>query len=171
MALLAACILHFAALKCKVLFILHFTEIFDPQIIDLKKWANVQVFKMEVYEAKDTQCEIRNSEDKNLPFADGEYTVPLFKLHLGISKSSGALNCARVAGVKQSVLDRAVQILNCLVTKQTIPRPDGDLQSKPPSLCGSAPGGEALRMFLRRDASAWASDAEVRGIMQLLSKS
>jgi DNA mismatch repair protein MSH5 len=171
MALLAACILHFATLKCKAFFILHFTEIFDPQIINLKQWANIQVFKMEVYEAKDSQRGISAGEDKNLSLSD-DYAVPLFKLHVGISKSSGALNCARVAGVKQSVLDRAAQILNCLVTKQTIPRPDGDTQSKP-RFGGSTPGGDALRIFLSKDAAAWAnaSDTEVREIMNLLSKS
>lgn len=107
MSLLASCIKFFSQLGTKVFFILHFTEIF--KVLDISLYPNIEAFKMVVHKEE-------NSNDET-----DEFMTPLFKLQLGISDSSGGINCAKMAGVKEEVLFRAEVIYRCLVESVAVP--------------------------------------------------
>ena len=47
-----------------------------------------------------------------VPQTTEEEAVPLFKLELGVANSSAGLICAKMAGVKQGVIDRAHEIVD-----------------------------------------------------------
>jgi DNA mismatch repair protein MSH5 len=47
-----------------------------------------------------------------VPDTAEELAEPLFRLELGVANSSAGLICAKMAGVKQAVIDRAHEIVN-----------------------------------------------------------
>lgn len=47
-----------------------------------------------------------------IPQKKGGVATPLFKLELGVASSSAGLVCARMAGVKSAVLERAREIID-----------------------------------------------------------
>ena len=51
-----------------------------------------------------------------VPETTEEEAVPLFKLELGVANSSAGLICAKMAGVKQGVIDRAHEIVEATRT-------------------------------------------------------
>ena len=108
-SLLATCIKHFIFNKAKVLFVVHFTEVLHKDIIDctLHKDA-IQSFQMEMLKDRDLQID----DD----FNELEAT-PMFKLGLGIAPSSEGLLCAKAAGMKDSILQRALNIKESMTNK------------------------------------------------------
>lgn len=46
-----------------------------------------------------------------VPNSEDEQAIPLFQLESGVASSSAGLVCAKMAGVKQAVVDRATEIV------------------------------------------------------------
>lgn len=101
MALLAACIKYFAERSTKAVFVLHFTEVFT--VLDLPRYPNVETFRMVIHHER------YGTED-----AEDVCITPLYTLQVGISNSSGGIDCARSAGVNKGILKRAEEIKKCV---------------------------------------------------------
>jgi len=110
-ALLASCIKHFIDFKSKALFVLHFTEVFHRDIINLDHIPCIIPLRMEI-----TREETTTSTNTS----DGEDAVPLFRLRLGVSTSSEGFPCARAAGIAESVLQRAKDIKDTITNGENI---------------------------------------------------
>jgi DNA mismatch repair protein MSH5 len=108
-SLLATCIKHFISNKAKVLFVVHFTEVLHKDIIDCTLYKDsIQSFQMEMLIDKDMET--------NNDFRELEAT-PMYKLGLGIAPSSEGLLCAKAAGMKDSILQRALNIKESMTNK------------------------------------------------------
>jgi hypothetical protein len=80
--------------------VLHFTEIFDKQILDLDDVSSaasksIMAFKMQMHNV---------DEEKNDEFVN-EPSMPLYSLGIGISASSEGIPCANAAGISGSAPD------------------------------------------------------------------
>jgi DNA mismatch repair protein MSH5 len=72
----------------------HFLEMFSMGVL-VDGSSGIRALQMEV----------------QIPEKDGEDAMPLFKLQTGVAKSSAGLMCAKISGVKMSVLERAQEIV------------------------------------------------------------
>lgn len=116
-ALLATTIRHLAKNKTKAIFVLHFTEVLHPDIMPQNILGSITVFQMETFKPPDTDnqaCLLNSHEDLEAENLD---PTPLYKLKIGVSKSSEGIACARNAGVSESVCKRAQFIKDCIVAK------------------------------------------------------
>lgn len=52
--------------------------------------------------------------------------IPLFKLIPGVSKESYAFYCAKQNGIGESIINRAKEISDCILSKKEIKRVDDD---------------------------------------------
>lgn len=107
-ALLATCIKRFVQQKAKVFFVVHFTEVLHKDIIDCTLENSITPFRMEMLTEKNSQ----GSND----LAEVDAT-PLFALKLGVAPSSEGLACARAAGMRSSILQRASNIKDAMTNK------------------------------------------------------
>lgn len=130
-ALLAATVKHFALHKGSAIFVLHFTEIMDDQILSNELMRSISCFQMQTYNPHsrdrgggartgaraggrgDEYCE---AEDPS----DWDECAPLFKLHRGVAQSSQGIACAKSAGVDETILERAAYIKSCVHSHSTI---------------------------------------------------
>lgn len=122
-ALLASTVRHFVISKAKVIFVLHFTEILHPAILDAAVMECVNTFSMETHKptrqsvgeglSSDDDASDRdfgdNSEQNNSSKRSNRYSnndeeepMPLFRLKLGVAPSSDGIICARNAGMRLS---------------------------------------------------------------------
>lgn len=115
-ALLATTIKHFTKSKAKAIFVLHFTEILHPEILDATAMQSILTFCMETHRPVRTasgsngyisdhdfndgteQGEGVGGSDWREEEAERESTMPLFRLKLGVAPSSDGIACARTAG-------------------------------------------------------------------------
>ena len=116
-ALLATTIKHFTKSKAKAIFVLHFTEILHPEILDATAMQSILTFCMETHRpartASDSNGYISDQDfnegtergegaasgsDWREGEGEGESTMPLFRLKLGVAPSSDGIACARTAG-------------------------------------------------------------------------
>lgn len=93
-ALLTAALKKFAASESKVVCTTHFLEIFSMGLLS-EEHEGIRTLQMSVQISSDT---------------DGS-AVPLFRLDKGVANSSAGLVCAKMAGVEQSIIDRAHDII------------------------------------------------------------
>lgn len=71
---------------------MHFTELIESQVIGPPENNYINVFRMDMYSTK--------PDDDIIHSIDSETVMaPLYKLRLGMSKSSEGIACARAAGV------------------------------------------------------------------------
>ena len=105
-SLLAASIKHFIHNKSKVFFVVHFTEVLHKEIIDCTVEQSIRSYRMEML--KDTQGTNDLSEVE---------ATPLYKLNVGIAPSSEGIQCARAAGMRDSILLRASNIKEAMINK------------------------------------------------------
>jgi DNA mismatch repair ATPase MutS len=141
MALLAACIRHFNSGSTRVLFALHFHEIFTPEIIDFDILTKIQAFKMAVH------TESSGNEMVSM------YNTPLYKLQLGLCDNSGGMRCAKSAGMNSEVLERASDIKTCILSKTAIP------QRRRQTILNNSFNSELLKRFL--SVSHWKDVNEI----------
>jgi DNA mismatch repair protein MSH5 len=93
-ALLTAALKHLASGHSKVMCTTHFLEILSMGLlVDAENGVNA--LRMAV----------------QIPRNTNGNALPLFKLEKGVATSSAGLVCARMAGVKQAVIDRAEEII------------------------------------------------------------
>ena len=94
---MAAAIDALSQMKCKVVCTTHFLEVFSLGLLAEGR-GGVQCFRMGIH----------------VPENEGEDAVPLFKLEVGVAKSSDGLLCAKMAGLDGPILDRAGEILKAM---------------------------------------------------------
>lgn len=120
-ALLAATIKHFMRKKAKVFCVLHFTEVFAENILNMNspESACITAFMMKTYDPKDDGG---NGHEDEKGGATDVYaaSLPLYTLDIGISPSSEGIPCAMTAGVPYHVLTRAQEIKRSIVSKKGI---------------------------------------------------
>lgn len=130
-ALLATTIKHFATSKAKAIFVLHFTEILHPDILDEIAMQSINTFSMETHKPLktisngirtgggddsdndffDSDSDDGNAQPKGLKRNYGygfgadeaEEMMPLFRLKLGVAPSSDGIACAKNAGIIQTM--------------------------------------------------------------------
>jgi DNA mismatch repair protein MSH5 len=130
-ALLASTIQHFAEeqTKARIVFVLHFTEVFSPGILSQQTLDKLMCFKMQIYyceagaesDAIDQADQVPDEQQKQIDkYGEDCINVPLFNLVLGISPTSEGFACATSAGVDEVVVKRAKHIKNCLVEHKSI---------------------------------------------------
>lgn len=104
MALLSSIINHFVTTKVKAVFVTHFTEIINEEILGKESFTSLNIFRMETLETSEE--DIYHSQ-----------LVPLFKLKLGLNSSSEGILCAQTMGVPQDVIERALYIKDAIETE------------------------------------------------------
>lgn len=170
-ALLAATVKHFALHKGSAIFVLHFTEIMDDQILSNELMRSISCFQMQTYNPHsrdrgggartgaraggrgDEYCE---AEDPS----DWDECAPLFKLHRGVAQSSQGIACAKSAGVDETILERAAYIKSCVLSHSTI-RPIINTQS----LDAIRDNARLITLFL--STNDWLQDSSQEGIDKL----
>lgn len=106
-ALLGSVISHFVTNKAKAIFVLHFTEVLQEEILNQTQRQSIEVFNMAFH--SDTEGSSRDEE-----------MLPLFKLRLGVATSSQGIPCAKAAGMPETVINRANQVRNALEHGESI---------------------------------------------------
>ena len=111
-ALLAVTIRHFMREKAKFFCVLHFTEIFAEDIINInsEETSCISAFVMETYE----------NENKNEEHDPYKSSLPLYTLGIGISPSSNGIPCAFSSGIPQKILKRAQEVKDSIISKKEI---------------------------------------------------
>lgn len=106
-SILATVIKHFITHKAKAVFVLHLTEILNPAIIESQ--TQITTFRMEMYAADprvsggaERQVDALNTaEELRREYEEAhamQLLLPLYKLKVGVSKSSEGIPCAASAG-------------------------------------------------------------------------
>lgn len=166
-ALLAATVKHFALHKGSAIFVLHFTEIMDDQILSNELMRSISCFQMQTYNPRsrsssrgggggargDDYCE---AEDPS----DWDECAPLFKLHRGVAQSSQGIACAKSAGVDETILQRASYIKSCVLSHSAI-RPIVNTQA----LDAIRDNARLITLFL--STNNWLQDGSQEGIDKL----
>jgi len=100
------------------------------------------------------------------PESDEENPIPLFKLELGVSETSAGLVCAKMAGVQDSVICRAKEIIQTVKDKKSI-HPVQDVINANSVVQTKA--RSALRMFLSVDSWLTTSSEEIQMLQQCIA--
>ena len=147
-AVLTSALRKLSSIKCKVVCTTHFLEVFSLGLL------------------KDGQDGIKTLQMAvHIPSSDQDNPVPLFKLEEGVANSSAGLVCARMAGVKRSVVGRANQILGALKDGKSV-RPIEDMTNTNSVLQPESKA--ALRMFLGCGNWTNATNEEVENLQELI---
>ena len=96
-----------------------------------------------------------------IPRDERELAVPLFRLEQGVADSSAGIVCARMAGLKSAVVQRAKEIVLALDEGKPL-KPD-------PSLMFSEAVMDVCSTFMSKSSWENATDAEVRDLLQKIS--
>jgi DNA mismatch repair ATPase MutS len=101
---------------------------------------------------KVVHCESRTGYSIDNSTAEtGDYTTPLFKLEIGVSDSSGGIECARIAGLRADIIERAENIKRCLKSNKSIE----ERQMKRSVVLSDKANLHLLKTFLSIPASEW----------------
>jgi DNA mismatch repair protein MSH5 len=119
----------------------HFLEIFSRRLLDDGE-NGIKALRMAVH----------------LPRDEHELAAPLFRLEGGVADSSAGIVCAKMAGLKPSVVARAKEIVIALEEGKTL-KPD-------PFLMFSPAVADVLKVFLSKTSWEDATDAEVHYLRQ-----
>lgn len=136
--------------KCKVVCTTHFLEMFSLGLLDDSK-GGIKAVQMSIH----------------VPESDEDDAIPLFKLEDGVASSSAGLVCARMAGLKKNVVDRASDIIAALKEgKQVQPLPESMNQNSPfqPNV------RSAIRLFLAVDSWSNATDDDLNLLQELVDR-
>ena len=101
----------------------------------------------------------------HIPSSDQDNPVPLFKLEEGVASSSAGLVCAKMAGVKRSVVGRANEILGALKDGKAV-RPIAIMNNNNHVLQPESKA--ALRMFLGNDSWLNATNEQVDALQEMI---
>jgi DNA mismatch repair ATPase MutS len=96
-ALLASALEYLVKKESTVVCTTHFLELFSMSMFTSES-SGVRAMRMSI----------------RLPEDDDELATPLFRLEEGVASSSAGLVCAKLAGVRTSVLDRAGEIISAV---------------------------------------------------------
>lgn len=102
-ALLTAALQELSKRGTKVMCTTHFLEIFSMALLR-DEFDGVRALRMDV----------------KIPESPDEVAMPLFKLERGVASSSAGLVCAKIAGVKQSVVKRAGEIIKATKERRKV---------------------------------------------------
>jgi len=150
-ALLAATIkymasTHAAGRKVKAIFVLHFTEIFHPELTNFTTMSSIFPVMMETTTSE--QSVSSNDMDDDVRYD----ITPLYTLKKGISKSSEGIKCARSAGMPDSIISRAMHIKDCMTKEDHRLQP---LEFKRNNIIRDIKATELIQSVLRTD---WIND-------------
>eukprot|EP00814_Leptocylindrus_danicus_P000752 CAMPEP_0116014172 /NCGR_PEP_ID=MMETSP0321-20121206/6132_1 /TAXON_ID=163516 /ORGANISM="Leptocylindrus danicus var. danicus, Strain B650" /LENGTH=904 /DNA_ID=CAMNT_0003483799 /DNA_START=123 /DNA_END=2836 /DNA_ORIENTATION=+ len=149
-AVLTAALRKLVSLKSRVVCTTHFLEVFSLGLLK-DNVDGVRVLRMAVH----------------VPESNEDNPVPLFKLELGIAKTSAGLVCAKMAGVPTNVISRAKEILSAVKGNNPV-QPVSD--SANANLATSQETArDTLRVFLGVDSWANATDDELNTLYQRIS--
>lgn len=113
-ALLTAALQRLASIQCKVLCTTHFLEIFSLGFVQ-DGYDGIKALQMTVHVSSERSGQIKSSLHH-----DSIVATPLFILEEGVADSSAGLACAKLAGVKPSILERAHEILEAIKHRKKV---------------------------------------------------
>lgn len=166
-ALLAATVKHFADKGGAALFVLHFTEILQDDVLSDQVLQAVSCFRMETLETHPSTTSAAAVEDHGYVGADFQERTPLFKLKKGVATSSEGIPCARSAGVEEAILMRAAQVKSNVLQHQPTQAHHGGINR----ILQNRAHSELLSIFLQ--TKRWSTDETKKKldlVHQLLSK-
>lgn len=140
-AVLTSALRKLSSIKCKVVCTTHFLEMFSLGLLKDGR-DGIKALRMAVH----------------VPTSDEDNPIPLFKLEEGVANSSAGLVCARMAGVKRSVVGRANEILGALRDGNPV-QPIAAVKNNNSALQPTAK--TALRLFLGADSWTNASNEDL----------
>ena len=147
-AVLTSALKKLSSIKCKVVCTTHFLEVFSLGLL------------------KDGQDGIKTLQMAvHIPSSDQDNPVPLFKLEEGVANSSAGLVCAKMAGVKRSVVGRANEILGALKDGKAV-RPIAIMNNNNHVLQPESKA--ALRMFLGNNSWLNATNEQVDTLQDMI---
>lgn len=149
-AVMTAAMQRLAQIKCKVVCTTHFLEIFSLGLLEDSK-GGIKAVRMRIH----------------VPESDEDDAIPLFKLEDGVASSSAGLVCAKMAGVKRKVVDRASDIITALKQGTQIrPLPESVNSNSPfqPNV------RSAIRLFLAVDSWVNSSDEDLDLLQELVRR-
>jgi DNA mismatch repair protein MSH5 len=148
-ALLTAALRSLASRGCKVVCTTHFLEIFSMGFLQDGE-SGIRALRMAV----------------QVPQTTKEEPAPLFKLETGVASSSAGLVCAKMAGIKQAVIDRANEIVEATRERRRV-QPLAEILRDHLSL--SQTGKEVIPEFL---VTNWkdASDDDIHRFLSRVSQ-
>ena len=147
---MASAMQRLAQNKCKVVCTTHFLEMFSLGILQDSK-DGIKAVQMSIH----------------VPETDEDNAVPLFKLEDGVASSSAGLVCARMAGLKRKVVDRADDIIKALKEgRQVRPLPETMNANSPfqPNV------RSAIRLFLAVDSWTAATNDDLDLLEELVDR-
>ena len=121
--------------SAKVLCVLHFTEVFDDRILDLRDASGetaqcIMQFCMRTYSSSQD-----GAGGDTVDLDAVQESLPLYQLAIGVSPSSEGIPCAASAGVNSRVLLRARDIKKSISERKELEpiscNDDGSLDSTP----------------------------------------
>lgn len=148
-AVLTAALRKLRQIKASVICSTHLLEIFSLDLLQ-DNVDGTKVLRMAIHE----------------PESDEENPIPLFKLELGVSETSAGLVCAKMAGVQDSVICRAKEIIQTVKDKKSI-HPVQDVINANSVVQTKA--RSALRMFLSVDSWLTTSSEEIQMLQQCIA--
>jgi DNA mismatch repair protein MSH5 len=102
-ALLTASLKEFLAIQCRAMYTTHFLEIFSMNLLG-ECLSNIRPMQMSI----------------QMPASNDDFPIPLFRLEEGVASSSAGILCAKRAGVKDAVLQRANEILSSMRQRRQV---------------------------------------------------
>jgi len=147
-ALLTAALKKFSHIGCKVLCTTHFLEIFSMKLVTDGE-DGIKALQMAV----------------QVPENTNDVALPLFRLTEGIANSSAGLVCAQMSGVKESVVERAREIVAAMKTGKKV-QPLSEILYK--ELNFSQHKKEVIADFLKTDWEKASGDDMLRFREELL---
>lgn len=121
MALLAAALNHMAEeVRCRVFCVLHFTEIFEQELLTPAALQAINFFCMETVSesGQDGGQEAGGVHDK---------VIPMYRLKYGSDHSASGIECAEGVGMAKHVLQRAEAIKEAIVNRKEVVKCDEEI--------------------------------------------
>jgi MutS domain V len=139
-ALLSSALRHFSKVKCKVICTSHFLELFSMGLV-VDGVDGIKALRMAV----------------QIPETTEDSAQPLFTLQDGVASSSAGIVCARMAGVKDAVIERAHEVVDAIKKRSKV-QPLMEILREELNLTSSAKA--ALVEFFETDWKT-ASDSDI----------
>jgi DNA mismatch repair protein MSH5 len=149
-AVMTAAMQRLAQSKCKVVCTTHFLECFSLGLLEDGK-DGIKAVRMRIH----------------VPETDEDDAIPLFKLEDGVASSSAGLVCARMAGLKRNVVDRASEIITALKEGTQVKPLAESMNANSPFQPNVR---SAIRLFLAVDSWTNASDEDINLLQELVGR-
>ena len=149
-AVMTAAMRRLAQSRCNIVCTTHFLECFSLGFLEDGK-DGIKAVRMRIH----------------VPETDEDDAIPLFKLEDGVASSSAGLVCARMAGLKRNVVDRASEMITALKQGTQVKPLAESVNANSPFQPNVR---SAIRLFLAVDSWTNASDEDINLLQELVGR-